>query len=328
MTQRTDFQKAVTGGTTTNVNALDLQTRTVTVTTGGNTFTVPEVLYSDSVLAAPTGILAFKPGDFNRDNALTSADLSQFQGALGLRGVAATAANRKFDINGNNIVDWKDVKVLQQFAGFKDGDANMDGSVNFTDLSIMRDNYYSVPGQLADKKWTTGDFASTTEAYSITSDANKVNLIDLGVIAISWFSQLSPPPMTWDQLDINGYSGQFRTDVVSVFGLDFLGDMDGNGRLDNFDIQPFEMALANPSAYLALFPTRAGDYQARGNIDGIGGFDNFDIQPFEDLLTSSAAAGFAAVPEPSTAMLIIVAMCGFAALGRRGAFRKHVPRVT
>ena len=81
-----------------------------------------------------------------------------------------------------------------------------------------------------------------------------------------------------------------------------LGDMDGDGDLDNFDIQPFELALTNVAAYLALYPGLT-DYAERGDIDGDGDLDNFDIQPFEQLLTSGSAIGVAAVPEPSTLIL-------------------------
>ena len=64
-----------------------------------------------------------------------------------------------------------------------------------------------------------------------------------------------------------------------------LGDLDGDDRLDNFDIAPFEKALASADAYMASFPALA-DYDARGDADGNERFDNFDIAAFETLLTS------------------------------------------
>jgi len=75
----------------------------------------------------------------------------------------------------------------------------------------------------------------------------------------------------------------------------YLGDMDGDGDRDNFDIQPFELALTNSAAYLSQYPLMF-DYRKRGDIDGDGDFDNFDIQPFEVLLTGGPGG---AVPEPA-----------------------------
>jgi hypothetical protein len=83
-----------------------------------------------------------------------------------------------------------------------------------------------------------------------------------------------------------------------------LGDMDGNGQVDNFDIGPFELALTNTSAYIQDHPA-VTDWHERGDLDGSGAFDNFDIGPFEQLLTSPPPASL--VPEPSTLALAVCA---------------------
>ena len=103
-------------------------------------------------------------------------------------------------------------------------------------------------------------------------------------------------------------------DVASVPTF-VLGDMDGDGDLDNFDIQPFELALTDE----ALWETTYGlnDAQERGDIDDDGDLDNFDIQPFEDLLTSQGPSGAAAVPEPSTLLLLSFGGAGLAIAARR-----------
>ena len=80
----------------------------------------------------------------------------------------------------------------------------------------------------------------------------------------------------------------------------FFGDLDGDGDVDNFDIQPFELALTDRKAYAAMYPALT-NFADRGDIDGDGDFDNFDIQPFEALLTRD---GPTAVPEPSTVVLL------------------------
>jgi len=81
-----------------------------------------------------------------------------------------------------------------------------------------------------------------------------------------------------------------------------LGDMDGDGDLDNFDIQPFELALTESDEYRAQFPLLT-DYSERGDIDGNNVFDNFDIQAFEALLTADEPGASMAVPEPSGLVL-------------------------
>lgn len=56
------------------------------------------------------------------------------------------------------------------------------------------------------------------------------------------------------------------------------GDMNCDGVLNNFDIDPFVTALLDPAAYVATFP--GCDYAALGDCDFDGAFNNFDIDPF------------------------------------------------
>ncbi|MBK8915460.1 MAG: hypothetical protein IPM64_12850 [Phycisphaerales bacterium] len=64
------------------------------------------------------------------------------------------------------------------------------------------------------------------------------------------------------------------------------GDMTGDGRLDNFDIDPFVLALVDRDAYAALYPQFAGIIDALGDMDGDGVLTNFDIDPFVDALVN------------------------------------------
>ena len=96
-----------------------------------------------------------------------------------------------------------------------------------------------------------------------------------------------------------------------------LGDMNGDGTRDNFDIAPFEQALTQTEDYLANFSL--ADYAQRGDLNGDSFFDNFDIGPFEHLLTSGTASAAAAVPEPSGMTLALVSLgcLGLASRARR-----------
>ncbi|MGE0479523.1 MAG: hypothetical protein AB7Q17_03520 [Phycisphaerae bacterium] len=60
------------------------------------------------------------------------------------------------------------------------------------------------------------------------------------------------------------------------------GDMNCDGVVNNFDIDPFVLALTNPAAYQQQFP--ACDVAA-GDVNGDGAVNNFDIDPFVNLLT-------------------------------------------
>ncbi len=98
------------------------------------------------------------------------------------------------------------------------------------------------------------------------------------------------------RLDASG-DGRWGIDNLRYGGMDsgfVLGDMDDNGVLDAFDVDEFELALADKIAYQALFPQV--DPDVRGNMNGIGGLDAFDVTGFEAALAGSGGA----VPEPAT----------------------------
>jgi len=116
------------------------------------------------------------------------------------------------------------------------------------------------------------------------------------------------------------YQGLFADDLPSSAAITLtppafvLGDMNGDGTVNNFDISAFELALTDPDLYLAQNPTLT-DFLFRGDVSGNGHFDNFDISPFESLLTGSPSAP---VPEPSGMLLMALAtVAGAWVAGRR-----------
>jgi hypothetical protein len=186
---------------TVNGNQLRLQARPAAHPTAGQ---VTEIVYAEqSSQNFVAGAYAFAAGDFNRDGSVGPADALLLKPVLTARGVPQTnAANFKFDLNGNGAVDWKDVKVFQQFFPFDDGDADISQAVNYGDLDILAGASYP---KASGATWVQGDF---------TGDS-AVTLADLTLVAANW--DLTTP--TKADFDARGYAGAFRSDLESAFGL-------------------------------------------------------------------------------------------------------------
>ncbi len=63
------------------------------------------------------------------------------------------------------------------------------------------------------------------------------------------------------------------------------GDMNGDGAVNVFDIDPFVLALVDPAAYAAQYP--GVDPVLPGDLDGDGAVTSFDIDPFVQVLTGN-----------------------------------------
>jgi len=61
------------------------------------------------------------------------------------------------------------------------------------------------------------------------------------------------------------------------------GDLNCDGAINNFDIDPFVLALTNPAGYAQQYPNCN---RMLADINGDGIVNNFDIDPFVLLLTS------------------------------------------
>jgi len=98
----------------------------------------------------------------------------------------------------------------------------------------------------------------------------------------SWeYSPYGPGSRILHDGDTDGWLAKPGNDWDSVPVTPLLGDMNCDGMLDGFDVQPFVLALTDPAAYELLWPDCHAD---RGDIDGSGSVDGFDIQPFVALL--------------------------------------------
>ena len=64
-----------------------------------------------------------------------------------------------------------------------------------------------------------------------------------------------------------------------------LGDCNGDGNVNTFDIDPFVFALTDPTGYIAQYGEQA--YYCQCDITEDGNVNTFDIDPFVALLTSA-----------------------------------------
>ena len=118
--------------------------------------------------------------------------------------------------------------------------------------------------------------------------------------------------------DGNLYASQFDVDrILQIRPAPFiLGDMNGNGVVDAFDVDDFELALADRAAFNRAHPQIEAAFV--GDIDGNGVLNSGDVAPFERLLAST---GGPAAPEPGVAG--VVACGAFLMTLRR---REHAAR--
>jgi len=96
------------------------------------------------------------------------------------------------------------------------------------------------------------------------------------------------------------------------------GDTDLNDKVDFDDINPFVLALNDPTLYESNFGNPAFGHAAldQADMDGNGRVDFDDIAGFVAALTSGGGSA-AVVPEPSTCVLAIVSLLGLIGMVRR-----------
>ena len=100
-----------------------------------------------------------------------------------------------------------------------------------------------------------------------------------------------PDPQLAPRTDVDGQKRVWDGDGDAAARVDMgsdefashrYGDLNCDGDLDGFDIQPFVLALTDPAAYGAAHP---GCDPLLADCNGDGVVDGFDIQPFVALLT-------------------------------------------
>ena len=200
-----------------------LQSRTVAVTGTSGTFSATQILYRENAVSTVAGATAFKPVDFNRDNAVTAADLALLVPQVTIRGqVKTNVADLKFDMNGNDTVDWKDVQIVEGFLGYVadpalagrivpslpiQADADLNGVVDFNDFLVMQGNY-----DTTSQGFTQGDYNGDNQVSFadlqpwINSYGSRSAVVGAGVpmapfntaVWNQFLAGIAPPPVTLD----------------------------------------------------------------------------------------------------------------------------------
>ena len=160
---------AAQGSTSTSVTLLRMQLRKVQYAGTTGSFVVPQVLFRDNGLGGISGIYAFKPGDFNRDNVVNAVDVAQFETAMATpiltfstgttskqyyEAAADADGNElessapdayvdylKYDLNCNGLVTVKDRQILGRLLGKCIMDYDWDGDVDQADFGHVQTCY-------------------------------------------------------------------------------------------------------------------------------------------------------------------------------------------
>ena len=118
-------------------------------------------------------------------------------------------------------------------------------------------------------------------------------------------------------------------EVVPTSSPYLVGDLNRDGHVNAADIATLEQALTNLSGYLSSHSTlTAGDVAYIGDLNGDGSFDNADLQGMIDYLIQGHGST-AAVPEPATWVLLLMAATAFLSIARpksSGTLAKHCSR--
>lgn len=176
---------AAHGSTSTTAQVLRMQLRQAQFVGDAGSFLVPQILFRDNALGGISAIYAFKPGDFNRDNVVDTADVELFkvalatpirtfstgttslqyyeapadtaEGELESSAPAAYVDYLKYDLNCNALVTVKDKQILGRFLDKCIVDYDWDGDVDQVDFGHFQACYTGAAQQGALAQVHCGD---------------------------------------------------------------------------------------------------------------------------------------------------------------------------
>ena len=143
---------------------------------------------------------------------------------------------------------------------FDDGDASYQGWSNFNEDAVA----------------TPDGLLLTTFLFQGLSPAELTDVTIIATLAgaqTAVYDEETPGVNIVDDLD---------TASIPVLADGLIGDLNCDGMLNAFDIDPFVLALTGPDEYALAYPTCDINL---ADIDGDGAINAFDIDPFVALLT-------------------------------------------
>ena len=199
--------------------------------------------------------------------------------------------------------------------------------INNEEVAIDFDAYViQSPGNdLNATTWTSMEDQSVTDWEEVSPSASalsELNLLSSTVLAAAGVIDLGAA-YSGGVLGVEDLTFEFgltaEIDLMSLIEYVIAGDMDGDGDVDEFDAPLIVQALINRAAYDANgFTTGSTDFlidaDVNGDVNGNGIFDLGDVAAFSGLFSGSASAS--TVPEPASAMLMLVA-AGLLSMSRR-----------
>lgn len=85
-------------------------------------------------------------------------------------------------------------------------------------------------------------------------------------------------------VDVTGVDCTLQSDTVAIVVVPRFGDMNCDGVVNNFDIDPFVLAIVDPTHYNELYPDC---FHRAADVDNDGVVTNFDIDPFVECLLNA-----------------------------------------
>ncbi|MGE0479719.1 MAG: hypothetical protein AB7Q17_04525 [Phycisphaerae bacterium] len=142
-------------------------------------------------------------------------------------------------------------------------------AAEYADGQYWDDNYYPIPPGAAR--------AEATAYYQIVTK-HYIEALRYGNHTDQWGETLHDLWLQTDKASPTAMHSQSRTLAPFV-----RADVNCDGALNNFDIDPFVLAIVDPAGYAAAYP---GCSRFSADVNADGRIDNFDIEPFVTCLAA------------------------------------------
>ncbi|QOJ15823.1 MAG: hypothetical protein HRU75_14760 [Planctomycetia bacterium] len=156
--------------------------------------------------------------------------------------------------------------------------------VPITPLTQVTGQDFHSPDYHSGEIYSNADWAKLGNASEVAwetpepyDDNVNTSALRWGTMYNFWFTANRPPRLVSSRQTLFKPGSPDSTNAMVHAPGWLKGDMNCDGLVNNFDIDPFILALLQPAQYAAAFP---GCDPLNGDINGVDGLNNFDIDPF------------------------------------------------